>query len=53
MKVLLGPIDEWRGAAPLLGKRGKLKSPLEAKGAAADRPKRSPAAALQHPGRDR
>jgi very-short-patch-repair endonuclease len=31
MKVLLGLIDEWRGAAPLLGKRGKLKSPLEAK----------------------
>jgi very-short-patch-repair endonuclease len=31
MKVLLGLIDEWRGAAPLLEKRGKLKSPLEAK----------------------
>jgi len=31
MKVLLGLIDEWRGAAPLLKKRGKLKSPLEAK----------------------
>jgi hypothetical protein len=31
MKVLLGLIEEWRGAAPLLGKRGKLKSPLEAK----------------------
>jgi very-short-patch-repair endonuclease len=31
MKVLLKLIDEWRGAAPLLGKRGKLKSPLEAK----------------------
>lgn len=31
MKVLLGLIDEWRGAAPLLGKRGRLKSPLEAK----------------------
>ncbi|HWC47831.1 MAG TPA: DUF559 domain-containing protein [Solirubrobacterales bacterium] len=31
MKVLLALIDEWRGAAPLLGKRGKLKSPLEAK----------------------
>ena len=31
MKVLLRLIDEWRGAAPLLGKRGKLKSPLEAK----------------------
>jgi very-short-patch-repair endonuclease len=31
MKVLLGLIEEWRGAAPLLQKRGKLKSPLEAK----------------------
>ncbi|HET9152879.1 MAG TPA: DUF559 domain-containing protein, partial [Solirubrobacterales bacterium] len=31
MKALLKLIDEWRGAAPLLGKRGKLKSPLEAK----------------------
>jgi very-short-patch-repair endonuclease len=31
MKVLLRLIDEWRGAAPLLGNRGKLKSPLEAK----------------------
>jgi very-short-patch-repair endonuclease len=31
MKVLLKLIDEWRGAAPLLGKRGRLKSPLEAK----------------------
>lgn len=31
MKVLLKLIDEWRGAAPLLDKRGKLKSPLEAK----------------------
>lgn len=31
MKVLLGLIDEWRGAAPLLKTRGKLKSPLEAK----------------------
>jgi very-short-patch-repair endonuclease len=31
MKVLQKLIDEWRGAAPLLGKRGKLKSPLEAK----------------------
>src|SRR4051812_24725083 len=31
MKVLQGLIDEWRRAAPLLGKRGKLKSPLEAK----------------------
>jgi very-short-patch-repair endonuclease len=31
MKVLLKLIEEWRGAAPLLGKRGKLKSPLEAK----------------------
>jgi len=31
MKVLLKLIDEWRGAAPLLSKRGKLKSPLEAK----------------------
>jgi hypothetical protein len=31
MNVLLKLIDEWRGAAPLLGKRGKLKSPLEAK----------------------
>jgi very-short-patch-repair endonuclease len=31
MKVLLGLIEEWRGAAPLLGKRGRLKSPLEAK----------------------
>jgi len=31
MKVLLALIDEWRGAAPLLTKRGKLKSPLEAK----------------------
>jgi len=31
MKVLLKLIDEWRGAAPLLKKRGKLKSPLEAK----------------------
>ena len=31
MKVLLKLIDEWRGAAPLLTKRGKLKSPLEAK----------------------
>src|SRR4051794_5986840 len=31
MKVLLKLIDEWRGAAPLLKKRGRLKSPLEAK----------------------
>jgi len=31
MKVLLGLIDDWRGAAPLLKTRGKLKSPLEAK----------------------
>jgi len=31
MKVLLKLIDEWRGAAPLLTERGKLKSPLEAK----------------------
>ena len=31
MKVLLGLIEEWRGAAPLLKTRGKLKSPLEAK----------------------
>jgi very-short-patch-repair endonuclease len=31
LKVLLGLIDEWRGAAPLLGKRGRLRSPLEAK----------------------
>jgi very-short-patch-repair endonuclease len=31
MKVLLRLIDEWRGAAPLLTARGKLKSPLEAK----------------------
>jgi very-short-patch-repair endonuclease len=31
MKVLLKLIEEWRGAAPLLEKRGKLKSPLEAK----------------------
>jgi len=31
MKVLLKLIDEWRGAAALLKKRGKLKSPLEAK----------------------
>jgi len=31
MKVLMKLIEEWRGAAPLLGKRGKLKSPLEAK----------------------
>ena len=31
MKVLLRLVEEWRGAAPLLGKRGNLKSPLEAK----------------------
>lgn len=31
MKVLLALIEEWRGAAPLLGKRGGLKSPLEAR----------------------
>jgi very-short-patch-repair endonuclease len=31
MKVLGKLIDEWRGAAALLDKRGKLKSPLEAK----------------------
>lgn len=31
MKVLQKLIDEWRGAAPLLKTRGKLKSPLEAK----------------------
>jgi very-short-patch-repair endonuclease len=31
MKVLLKLIDEWRGAAPLLKTRGKLRSPLEAK----------------------
>lgn len=31
MKVLLKLVDEWRGAAPLLTERGKLKSPLEAK----------------------
>ena len=29
--MLLKLIDKWRGAAPLLSKRGKLKSPLEAK----------------------
>jgi very-short-patch-repair endonuclease len=31
MKVLLKLLEEWRGAAPLLGRRGRLKSPLEAK----------------------
>jgi very-short-patch-repair endonuclease len=31
IKVLQKLIEEWRGAAPLLNKRGKLKSPLEAK----------------------
>jgi very-short-patch-repair endonuclease len=31
MKALLKLIDEWRGAAPLLKTRGRLKSPLEAK----------------------
>jgi hypothetical protein len=31
MKVLQKLIGEWRGAAPLLKTRGKLKSPLEAK----------------------
>ncbi|HET7507584.1 MAG TPA: type IV toxin-antitoxin system AbiEi family antitoxin domain-containing protein, partial [Solirubrobacterales bacterium] len=31
MKVLLKLIEEWRGAAPLLDRRGRLKSPLEAK----------------------
>jgi very-short-patch-repair endonuclease len=31
MKVLRKLINEWRGAAPLLNTRGKLKSPLEAK----------------------
>lgn len=31
MKVLLGLIEEWRGAAPLLNTHGKLRSPLEAK----------------------
>jgi very-short-patch-repair endonuclease len=31
MKVLLALIEDWRGAAPLLKTRGKLKSPLEAK----------------------
>jgi len=31
MKVLQKLIGEWRGAAALLGKQGKLKSPLEAK----------------------
>lgn len=31
MKVLQKLIEEWRGAAPLLKRRGKLKSPLEAK----------------------
>jgi very-short-patch-repair endonuclease len=31
MKVLLGLVEEWRGAAALLDKRGRLKSPLEAK----------------------
>jgi len=31
MKSLLGLIDKWRGAAPLIKTRGKLKSPLEAK----------------------
>jgi len=31
MKVLLGLIEEWRGAAPLLKTRGELKSPLEAR----------------------
>jgi very-short-patch-repair endonuclease len=31
MRVLLKLVDEWRGAAPLLKTRGKLKSPLEAK----------------------
>lgn len=29
--MLLRLIEEWRGAAPLLGRRGRLKSPLEAK----------------------
>jgi len=31
MKVLLGLIEEWRGAAPLQKTRGELKSPLEAR----------------------
>ncbi len=31
MKVLRKLIEEWRGTAPLLKTRGKLKSPLEAK----------------------
>jgi len=31
IKVLQKLIEGWRGAAPLLGKQGKLKSPLEAK----------------------
>ena len=31
MKMLQKLIEEWRGAAPLLGRRGRLKSPLEAK----------------------
>jgi hypothetical protein len=31
MKILLGLIEEWRGAAPLLKTSGRLKSPLEAK----------------------
>jgi very-short-patch-repair endonuclease len=31
MRMLLKFIDEWRGAAPLLKTRGRLKSPLEAK----------------------
>jgi very-short-patch-repair endonuclease len=31
MKGLLALIEKWRGAAPLLHTRGKLKSPLEAK----------------------
>jgi len=31
MKVLVKLIEEWRGAAPLLKTRGRLKSPLEAR----------------------
>jgi very-short-patch-repair endonuclease len=31
MKVLLKLVEEWRGAAPLVKTRGKLRSPLEAK----------------------
>lgn len=51
MKVLLKLIDEWRGAAPLLKTRGKLKSPLKQNGKRRRWPPPSPPASHETPRR--